>query len=107
MILYYIEPRQYFTTKNCVKLNIYIVGRSEQNAGTPQQHWIGWNTRTLGKNKPNNKTNNNSNRSKGYIVISYTEILCESIHTYIEGNRTLKNILVTPKDKDTLQQKVT
>ena len=52
--------------------------------------------------------------SKGYIVISYTQGLGESIkkiyrrygiQTHIIGNRTIKNILVKPKDKDPLERK--
>ena len=46
---------------------------------------------------------------KGHIVIPYTQGLCESIkkicgrygiQTHFKGGRTIKNILVSPKDKD-------
>ena len=47
----------------------------------------------------------------GYIVISYVEGICKgikilgmcSINTYFKGNRTIKNILVSPKEKDPIQ----
>ena len=60
-------------------------------------------------NKANNK--NNNIKSSGYTVIPYTKGLCESIkricstygiQTYFKGNRTLENILLTPKDKDAI-----
>ena len=47
--------------------------------------------------------------SKGHIVIPYTQGLCESIkkiysrygiQTHFKGGSTIKNLLVTPKDKD-------
>ena len=47
--------------------------------------------------------------SKGHIVIPYTQDLCESIkkicgrygiQTHFKGGRTIKNLLVSPKDKD-------
>ena len=48
-------------------------------------------------------------QSKGHIVIPYTQGLCESIkkicgrygiQTHFKGGRTIKNLLVSPKDKD-------
>ena len=51
---------------------------------------------------------------KGYIVIPYTQGLGESIKTIckkygiqtnFKGNRTIKNILIKPKDKDPLDRK--
>ena len=47
--------------------------------------------------------------NKGHIVIPYTQGLCESIkkicgrygiQTHFKGGRTIKNLLVSPKDKD-------
>ena len=47
--------------------------------------------------------------SKGHIVIPYTQGLCESIkkicgrygiQTHFKGGRTIKNLLLSPKDKD-------
>ena len=51
----------------------------------------------------------NEVKNKGHIVIPYTQGLCESIkkicgrygiQTHIKGGRTIKNLLVSPKDKD-------
>ena len=48
-------------------------------------------------------------RNKGHIVIPYTQGLCESIkkicgryaiQTHFKDGRTIKNLLVSPKDKD-------
>ena len=52
---------------------------------------------------------NNEVKNKGHIVIPYKQGLCESIkmicgrygiQTHIKGGRTIKNLLVSPKDKD-------
>ena len=51
----------------------------------------------------------NEVKHKGHIVIPYTQGLCESIkkicgrygiQTHFKGGRTIKNLLVSPKDKD-------
>ena len=51
----------------------------------------------------------NEVKNKGHIVIPYKQGLCESIkkicgrygiQTHFKGGRTIKNILVSPKDKD-------
>ena len=51
----------------------------------------------------------NEVKTKGHIIIPYTEGLCESIkkicgrygiQTHFKGGRTIKNLLVSPKDKD-------
>ena len=51
----------------------------------------------------------NEVKNKGHIVIPYTQGLCESmkkicgrygIPTLFKGGRTIKNLLVSPKDKD-------
>ena len=68
------------------------------------------------QNKPNKKDSNcrNNTKSKGYIVILDLQGLCASImnicgrygiQIYFKGNRTLKNILVSLKDKDQIHQK--
>ena len=55
------------------------------------------------------QTANQGVQSKGHIVIPYTEGLCESIkricgrygiQTHFKGGTTIKNLLVSPKDKD-------
>ena len=52
---------------------------------------------------------NNEVKTKGHIVIPYTQGLCESIkkicgrygiQTHFKGGSTIKNLLVSPKDKD-------
>ena len=51
----------------------------------------------------------NEATNKGHVVISYTQGLCESIkkicgrygiQTHFKGGRTIKSLLVSPKDKD-------
>ena len=51
----------------------------------------------------------NEAKNKGHIVIPYTQGLCESIkkicgrygiQTHFKGGRTIKSLLVSPKDKD-------
>ena len=51
----------------------------------------------------------NEVKSKGHIVIPYTQVLCESIkricgrygiQTHFKGGSTIKTLLVSPKDKD-------
>ena len=51
----------------------------------------------------------NEGKNKGHIVIPYTQGLCESIkkicgrygiQTHFKGGRTIKSLLVSPKDKD-------
>ena len=53
-------------------------------------------------------------KTKGHIVIPYTQGLCESIkkicgrygiQTYFKGSNTIRNLLVSPKDKDTMVNK--
>ena len=55
------------------------------------------------------QTANQGVQSKGHIVIPYTQGLCESIkricgrygiQTHFKGGTTIKNLLVSPKDKD-------
>ena len=51
-------------------------------------------------------------KTKDHIVIPYTQGLCESIkkicskygiQTHFKGNSTIKNILVSPKDRDPME----
>ena len=53
-------------------------------------------------------------KTKGYIAIPYTQGLCESIkkicgrygiHTHFKGSNTIRNLLVSPKDKDPMVSK--
>ena len=54
-------------------------------------------------------------KTKDHIVIPYTQGLCESIQkicgrygiqTYFKGSNTIRNLLVSPKDKDPMVNKV-
>ena len=54
-------------------------------------------------------------KTKGRIVIPYTLSLCKSIkricnrygiQTHFKGNSTIKNLLVSPKDKDSMDNKI-
>ena len=56
----------------------------------------------------------NEVKTKGHIVIPYTQGLCESIkkiygkygiQTHFKGGSTIKNLLVSPKDKDPMVSK--
>ena len=56
----------------------------------------------------------NEVKTKGHIVIPYTQDLCEStkkifgrygIQTHFKGTSTIKNLLVSPKDKDPMVSK--
>ena len=56
----------------------------------------------------------NKVKTKGYIVIPYTQGLAESIRkitsrysiqTHFKGNSTIKNLLVSHKDKDPMANK--
>ena len=56
----------------------------------------------------------NEVKTKGHIVIPYTQGLCESIkkicgrygiHTHFKGSSTIKNLLVSPKNKDPMVSK--
>ena len=74
-------------------------------------------------NKPSQEVNDGANnqgtggaqpvtdevKSKGHLVILYTQGLCESIkkicgrygiQTHFKGSNTIRNLLVSPKDKD-------
>ena len=74
---------------------------SEENSNNPR-----------GKTTERDSTKKKYN--KGHIVIPYTQGLGESIkkicrkygiQNHFKGNRTIKNILITPKDKDPLDRK--
>ena len=67
-------------------------------------------------NNINNNTNNSNqkNNKRSYIVIPYVQGLCKgiknicgkyTINAYFKVNETIKNILVSPKIKDPIQQK--
>ena len=59
------------------------------------------------------QTTTNEVKTKGHIVIPYTQGLCESIkicgryciQTHFKGSNTIRNLLVCPKDKDPMVSK--
>ena len=79
-----------------------------------------WAIKKIFKQQQNRKENKHRPRTtnkfikRSYIVIPYVPGICESIKNigkkhgvavYFKGNRTLKNILVSPKDKDEMANK--
>ena len=102
-------------TLSCFKKKRNTSGKLSPNATTPNGLWTRWRKRL---NRPSRQVNdggtnansaNHGVQSKGYIVIPYTQGLCESIkkicgrygiQTHFKGGRTIKNLLVSPKDKD-------
>ena len=65
--------------------------------------------------KPQAQPTTNEVKTMGHIVIPCTQGLCESIkkicesygiQTHFKGNSTIKNLLVSPKDKDPMSAKV-
>ena len=60
------------------------------------------------------KPTTNELKTKGHIVIPYTQGLCKSIkkicnrygiQTYFKGNSTIKNLMVSPKNKESMENK--
>ena len=101
-------------------------GRLSPSASTPNGFWTKWRKRL---NRPSSQGNDGANnqganstpaatrevKSKGHIVIPYTQGLCESIkricgrygiQTHFKGGSTIKNLLVSPKDKDPMVSQV-
>ena len=70
---------------------------------------LNWSSRQVNDGGNNNAQSANQEvQSKGHIVIPYTQGLCESIkkicgrygiQTHFKGGRTIKNLLVSPKNK--------
>ena len=101
---------------SCFKKKRSTSGKLSPNATIPNGLWTRWRKRL---NKSSSQVNDRGNQnarsanqgvpSKGHIVIPYTQGLCESIkkicgrygiQTHFKGGRTIKNLLVSPKDKD-------
>ena len=101
---------------SCFKKKRITSGKLSPNAITPNGPWTRCrkdSTSLPGQvNDGGNNTAQSANQevqSKGHIVIPYTQGLCESIkricgrygiQTHFKGGRTIKNLLVSPKDKD-------
>ena len=91
-------------------------GRLSPNAITLNGLWTRWKKRLNRSSRQVNdggtysvQSANHEVKNKGHIVIPYTQGLCESIkkicgrygiQTHFKGGRTIKNLLVSPKDKD-------
>ena len=100
---------------SCSNKKRTISGRLSLNANIPNGLWTRWrklnrSTRQVtdgGTTSAQPATNEVKN--KGHIVIPYTQGLCESIkkicgrygiQTHFKGGRTIKNLPVSPKEKD-------
>ena len=100
---------------SCSNKKRTISGRLSLNANIPNGLW----TRKKRLNKSTREATDgdttgaqsgtNEVKKKGHIVILYTQGLCESIkkicgrygiQTHFKGGRTIKSLLVSPKDKD-------
>ena len=75
---------------------------------------INTNQKRNNKGKNNNKSNNSNNTNKPYIVVPYMKGLGEScknicrkhgVEVYFRGGSTIRDLLVHPKDKDTILKK--
>ena len=101
---------------SCSKRRNNTSGKLSLNATTPNGPWTKWRKDLTGlpdrsmmgatilPSLPTMEC-----KSKGHIVIPYTQGLCESIkricgrygiQTHFKGGKTIKNLLVSPKDKD-------
>ena len=72
------------------------------------------NTSTTNQYSSNSKNNTGCNNNKPHIVVPYVKGMSEScknicwkygIEVYFKGGSTIKDLLVHPKDKDTILQK--
>ena len=77
-----------------------------------------WNRVNINKkqkrNNQGNKNNNSNNTKKSYIVVAYMKGLGETcknicrrhgVEVYFRGGSTIRNLLVLPKDRDTIPKK--
>ena len=72
-------------------------------------------TRTVANNTTKGTKNTDSNIQRPHIVIPYFQGISESmkkicseygVQVYFKGGNTIKNLLMAPKDQDTIQKKV-
>ena len=68
------------------------------------------NTNILNQDSSNIRNNTGSNNNKPYMVVPYVKGMSESckkifIKVHLKGGCTIKDILVHPKDRDTILQK--
>ena len=101
---------------SCFKKKRSTSGKLSPNVTTQNGLWTRWRKgltglpdRSMMGSNSNAQSANHGVQSKGHIVIPYTQGLCESIkkicgrygiQTHFKGGRTIKNLLVSPKDKD-------
>ena len=102
---------------SCFKKKRSTSGRLSPTVNILSGLWTRWRKDSTGLpgSSVNDGGNNNAQsanhevQNKGHIVIPYTQGLCESIkkicgrygiQTHFKGGRTIKNLLVSPKDKD-------
>ena len=101
---------------SCFKKKRSTSGKLSPNVTTPNGLWTRWRKgltslpdRLMMGAATMPKLANQGVQSKGHIVIPYTQGLCESIkricgrygiQTHFKGGTTIKNLLVSPKDKD-------
>ena len=115
-----IGPKQCAAILSCSNRKRNISGRLSLNASIPSGLWTKWRKGSTSPpreaiDRVNNQGANGTPaatrevKSKGHIVIPYTQGLCESIkkicgrygiQTHFKGGSTIKNLLVSPKDKD-------
>ena len=111
-----IGPPQCAAILSCSKRKNNTSGKLSLNATTLNGPWTKWRKDLTGL--PDRlmmgattlpSLANHGVKSKGHIVIPYTQGLCESIkricgrygiQTHFKGGKTIKNLLVSPKDKD-------
>ena len=125
LILLPIGQKQFVINLSFSKKKWSISEKHSHIASTPNGPWTGWRKRLT---RPTSEVSNVANtqgtagalpttnevKTKGHIAISYTQGLCKSIkktcsmygiQTYFKGNSTIKNLLVSPKDKDPMANK--
>ena len=73
-----------------------------------------WNRVNINKKQKRNNNNNSNNTKKPYIVVPYMKGLGEScknicrrhgVEVYFRGGSTIMDLLVHPKDRDTILKK--
>ena len=84
------------------KVERKLLNNSQENSNTqgePSEEDTNNSGNTTGRDP------NKDKHSKDHIVIPYTQGLGESIKKICKGNLTIKEMLLKPKDKDTMHKK--
>ena len=103
-------------SQSCSKKKRITSGKLSLNVNIPNGFWTRWREDSTGlpgkwlMGAPiNAQVANQEVKNQQHIVIPYTQGLCESIkkicgrygiQTHFKGGKTIKNLLVSPKDKD-------